>query len=347
MKRWKAEQIAVTEASRAVHLAQIEADRQSGVVAGLELLLSADACELCRRVYNEARRVRLGQAFATIGTNPDYSTIHAPPIHPHCQCSMIEVLKPEYGGPADVQWAPTLDQPQKDLAKLKPPAKPKPADPLQAYRDWKPAKTYDEAVAWLKDKLGVQRVVEIERSDKHSAERWHTEKDRLEHANTVISEWNRMKLAYPKLPEAPVKTFNNANAKRGYAYMPHASDAGIMAVKGRPFDDQSWQKIREWEIREKRLWSTERQERQIEDNFRHELGHMLSTKDFVEGFVAAAAKVDAMKNLGWFRRNVSEYAGTNIDEAIAESFALYTRPDYPKGALPANLEAFFREQLGA
>jgi hypothetical protein len=112
MTRWKAHQIAVTEASRAVHSAQIEADVQSEVVAGLELLLSSDACDLCRKIYNECRNVRLGHAFAQIGHDPDYSLIRHPPLHPHCQCSVIEILKPEFGGPKEVVWSPMLWQPQ-------------------------------------------------------------------------------------------------------------------------------------------------------------------------------------------------------------------------------------------
>lgn len=115
MAKWKATQIAATEASRAVHAAQLEADVQSDVVAGVELLLSGDACPLCRKVATEAKQVRLGQAFAVIGHNADYSTIRHPPIHPSCQCAMVEILKPEYGGPEKVEWSETLQQPQHGL----------------------------------------------------------------------------------------------------------------------------------------------------------------------------------------------------------------------------------------
>lgn len=126
MSRSKAAQIAATEASRATHLAQLEADHQSEVVAGVELLLSSGACPLCRKIATEAPRVKLGQSFAVIGSNPVYRQIKSPPLHPHCQCAMVEVLLPEYGGPADVEWSETLDQPQKALTgeqkEYKPPA---------------------------------------------------------------------------------------------------------------------------------------------------------------------------------------------------------------------------------
>jgi hypothetical protein len=118
-----ARMIAATEASRAVHAAQDLADHESEVVAGLELLLSSDACPLCRKIATECKRVQLGQSFATIGNNPHYRNVKYPPLHPHCQCTMIEVLKPEYGGPVAPEWGKTLDQPQKGLGdKYTPPA---------------------------------------------------------------------------------------------------------------------------------------------------------------------------------------------------------------------------------
>lgn len=122
----KAEQIAASETSRAVHSAQEIAAQESGVVAGFELLLSSDACPLCRRIATEAKRVRMGQAFAVIGTNPVYATVKHPPLHPNCQCSMTEVLKPEFGGPAHPEWAETLQQPQQGISEWKPKPKPVP-----------------------------------------------------------------------------------------------------------------------------------------------------------------------------------------------------------------------------
>lgn len=107
----RAKRIAATESARAFHAAQEAGAQESGVVAGLELLLSGDACPLCRKVATEAKRVKLGQPFAVIGSHPDYSQIRHPPIHPNCQCTVIEVLTPEYGGPADPGFRPTLVQP--------------------------------------------------------------------------------------------------------------------------------------------------------------------------------------------------------------------------------------------
>lgn len=107
--------IAATEASRAIHAAQEQAALESGVVAGKEWLISADACELCQMVATEVKQVRLGQAFAVVGDHPEYSTVMHPPLHPNCRCSLIDVLKPEYGGPVGVEWGLTLFQPQREI----------------------------------------------------------------------------------------------------------------------------------------------------------------------------------------------------------------------------------------
>lgn len=103
----RARRIAATEASRAVHAAQEMSAAESGVVAGFEWLLSDDACPLCQMVAKQARRVRLGQAFAVVGDNPDYSTVRHPPLHPSCCLPETPVIAPlgvagvktQYDGP--------------------------------------------------------------------------------------------------------------------------------------------------------------------------------------------------------------------------------------------------------
>lgn len=111
-EEWRAQRIAATEASRAVHAAQEAADIESGVVVGLEWLLSADACPLCQAVNDKVKRVKLGQRFAEVGTNATYKDVRFPPIHPGCQCSVTSVLSPEYGGPESPEWGETLIQPK-------------------------------------------------------------------------------------------------------------------------------------------------------------------------------------------------------------------------------------------
>lgn len=156
-EKWRARRIAASEASRAVHSAQEESAKQSGVVAGWEWLLSDDACPLCQTVGRRAKFVPLGQPFAVVGDNPTYSTVRQPPLHPLCECTASEVLKPEYGGPADVPWAPTLDRPEpeaEDYPDGKPPgSKPEPPRlPPKPPGDFTPTHfgfgQGDEADAW-------------------------------------------------------------------------------------------------------------------------------------------------------------------------------------------------------
>lgn len=47
----------------------------------------------------------------------------------------------------------------------------------------------------------------------------------------------------------------------------------------------------------------------------------------------------------WFEAHVSRYAGTNYEEALAESFCAYTDPDYKKGMLPKDVESFMEKHF--
>lgn len=111
---WKAEQIARTEASRAVNAASLESAKQSGVVARKKWLLSTNACQFCHEIadrVNAEGGVPLDEAFAVVpGGNPVYSTIICPPAHPSCRCSTTLVLNPEYQAIVDANppqtWQP-------------------------------------------------------------------------------------------------------------------------------------------------------------------------------------------------------------------------------------------------
>ncbi len=108
---WRARRIAASEASRATHAAEYESAKESGIVAGFEILISEDACEVCQQIAAEVKRVRLGERIAIIGNNPTYRNVYFPPFHPHCACSMAQVLTPDMGGPAAPEWGTTLNQP--------------------------------------------------------------------------------------------------------------------------------------------------------------------------------------------------------------------------------------------
>jgi SPP1 gp7 family putative phage head morphogenesis protein len=127
---FRARRIAVTETARAVHAAELESAKQSEVVAGFEWLLSEDACPLCQRIKAEVGRVRLGDTFATFGDHPTYRDVRHPPLHPSCQCSVIEVLLPDYGGPENPKWGAPLDLNEKPREQPQAPAGGLPARPV-------------------------------------------------------------------------------------------------------------------------------------------------------------------------------------------------------------------------
>ena len=102
LSTWRAEMIARTEAARAVHAASLESARESGVVAGKKWLVSAGSCPKCQAIASEVngeRGIPLDQPFASgVGKDPAYANVPHPPLHPHCRCSLVFVLSPEYEG---------------------------------------------------------------------------------------------------------------------------------------------------------------------------------------------------------------------------------------------------------
>ncbi len=87
----RAFRIAVTEASRAQHLGQLMAAKESGVVHKKSWLASPDACDLCLALM-EKGPIPLDEPFYIEPKGGPYAIIHAPPAHPHDFCSMNEEI---------------------------------------------------------------------------------------------------------------------------------------------------------------------------------------------------------------------------------------------------------------
>lgn len=100
---WRSRRIAFTEATRAYHDGQLIAMKDSGVVVGKRWMASGDACEICSAfaVESAAQFIALSEAFGKIGNDPDYSTVIMPPGHPHCRCTVEEVLIEKYRDKGD------------------------------------------------------------------------------------------------------------------------------------------------------------------------------------------------------------------------------------------------------
>jgi hypothetical protein len=86
--------IARTEASRATHQGLLLAAEESGVVTGLQWLTPSDSCALCQPLNGQI--VALGEPFVVLAGRGPYSRVTAPPYHPHCRCSVKEILGDEW-----------------------------------------------------------------------------------------------------------------------------------------------------------------------------------------------------------------------------------------------------------
>lgn len=94
----KAELIAITETSRAVHTASLRSAKESGVVTRKKWLLSSNACPTCHKIADEVNKdgIAVDANFAVIGSNETYRNITMPPAHPRCRCTATFVVDPEY-----------------------------------------------------------------------------------------------------------------------------------------------------------------------------------------------------------------------------------------------------------
>jgi len=98
--KYRAETIAMSESSRALHAGQALAAKESGLQIKFKWLLSQDACPLCQEIAaDNDKGVDAGELFAQVGDGP-YSDIPYPPAHPRCQCTITEEVvgeKPKGG----------------------------------------------------------------------------------------------------------------------------------------------------------------------------------------------------------------------------------------------------------
>lgn len=88
--KFRAQRIAMTESSRAVHLGQQLGAEASGVVVGKQWLASSDGCKDCMLL--NGRQIRLAESFEHHAEPGPYSETPFPPAHPNCRCDMIEVI---------------------------------------------------------------------------------------------------------------------------------------------------------------------------------------------------------------------------------------------------------------
>lgn len=101
--RKRAQVIARTESARAYVQGQVEAWRQSDVVAGKKWLVAPGACEFCTAIGQQSQTKGIDDAFYVVGDRVsgteggtyvvDYENVVGPPLHPNCTCDILSVLK--------------------------------------------------------------------------------------------------------------------------------------------------------------------------------------------------------------------------------------------------------------
>ena len=195
-------------------------------------------------------------------------------------------------------------------------------------------KTMAEAESHFKDTLGIEVITT---QHKGFGAKFASEKKRLAHLQTIAREMGRLLAEHPGL-KGKLHEFAAVKDKRGRATLDGPKPA--MSTKAAEWDDKVWEKKEAWEKATGILSGTERKGSQVRDNFRHELGHTLSTPKALADF-RALMKSDNL-DLPWFQKNVSQYASSNDREALAESFGLFTRENYQPGTLPKALEDFLK-----
>ncbi len=186
--------------------------------------------------------------------------------------------------------------------------------------------------------LGVPTVLE-------KVKDWRTwgkelpEVQRIGLLRVVHTEYKRLADLYPALV-GKLAEFAATDSDRGRAHL----GGPRMATKNKPWSVASWNTIAAWERKNGRKWGTERQGSQVADNFRHELGHTLSSPQILSEWRNGPLQ----RGPGWFAQHVSEYAsghgGSFEHESIAECFGIFTRSDYD-GSLPADVEAIMKKML--
>lgn len=90
-------------------------------------------------------------------------------------------------------------------------------------------------------------------------------------------------------------------------------------------------------------------DRGLDGAARVEFGKMLRSKGWVEGLPINKTMPTVKKGTytKYHKKHpVSQYAGTNVHETWAESFAAYTAKTYKRGQLPSEIESFMDKHIG-
>jgi len=242
---------------------------------------------------------------------------------------------------------PTPVSPKLAVVPPTPAAEPKKAD-ANPFADRKVFATEAEAREYANNVLGAEVA---DKAPPGKARVWGkaapSAKARLAQLNVIVSELDALYAKFPSAPKATKKIFTT-HPTRGRA---HLAGPGWLAVN-EPRGEASAAAARNFEAATGKRWgigSDKGGEWQQRTVTRHEYSHNLSTPQALAEWERVVSELQrrgiAVPRKEWFKRNVSEYSGTNRYEEIAESFALVTEPNYANGSLPIEIEQYVIKYL--
>ena len=101
----RARTIARTESARGLVQGQVEAWKQSGIVAGKKWLVAPEPCPFCEAVGQQDQTKGMSESFLSVGDSVtaadgsryviDFENVSGPPLHPNCRCTLIPILEGE------------------------------------------------------------------------------------------------------------------------------------------------------------------------------------------------------------------------------------------------------------
>lgn len=235
---------------------------------------------------------------------------------------LVDFLKTKLGDTAEfttdtVQWVNKPADPQKDLEKFDETAKKKTAVQNIEYSN-------PDTITW-----GTELATPQEKSN---------------YLESVTTFWEAMEKRFQNMPKNILKTLLVTSHPTGMSNT--GGSIGFnnrMVIKNKEWSDSIWKEVMAWEKRHNLTHSSERKGTQLNDNFRHELAHVLTTSQVKSEWGTIHNRYGTL----WFRDNVTHYATKNELEALAECFGIATRLDYKNGTLPNDIESFiFQKMLG-
>jgi hypothetical protein len=350
-EKFRAQRIAVTESSMAIHDADILAAVTSNVVRGFVPVISKDACSICQ-VYNEEGEptgkanfpyTNISDAEKLIG---NYENRTLPPFHPNCRCSQRAVLitdttayeKPVHAPkPKPIVVEKPKPKPKPIVVEKKPKPKPKPViekkpKPIVVEKP-KPQPVVEQkldfankevANKYIKDSLGLYKLKIDEAGPKTEVLAKEVEHLATNHKRFV----NSVRLN-GSLVDLNVSDRSAVVGTTVGTYEPRSSQMKLAG--NRSFDVGKGFKPGMWALN-----------KNLQDTFRHEFGHAHQAS-LSEADVQKWYKIYVSKSKDEWKSSVTKYGGLRGDELYAESFAIYTHPNYKRGALPKEIEQFFDE----